>query len=281
MPWPRARKTVTPIVVAALGTLFLFGAYLFWLEWRRYQADKSPGPPPTPEEASLDRWNAGVVMLVAGLSVIGALMAWWASSDFSNASDISQQALQESTQYQTVKAEQDGYVQYDARLDQEYQSHTIAESSLYSQAAAAWGKDNSTSAMSLEAQARVEGAQERALDPGFVCYYPSSFGSAGQVGFNISQEEASELINPCTQPDQDVTTLRTSDPAHVNALDAQAKTERDRAAQVVLAGAFAIVSVFFLTLAYLGWRHKRLRFLAPGVLAIAVAAGLSAFAGWA
>ena len=240
-----------------------------------------PAPPPTPEEAALDRWNAGVVMLVAGLSVVGALMAWWASSDFSSASDISQQALHQSTEYQTVQAEQNGYVEYSARLAQLYEGHTIAESTLYNQAATAWGAENSQTAEGLESQARVEGAQERALAPGFICYYPSYYGQQGQVGFNIAQEEATETIGACLQPDQDVTTLRTDDQAHVDALEAAAQAERTKAAQVVLAGAFAIVSVFFLTLAYLGWRHKRARFLAPGVVAIAVAVGLSAFAGWA
>lgn len=271
---------MTPIVVGAMAALLVFGIYLFKLEWDRYRRDREPAPPPTPEEAALDRWNAGVVMLVAGLSVVGALMAWWASSDFSHASDISQQALHQSTAYQTVKAEQDGYVQYGSRLAQLYQEHTIAESTLYNQGASAWGAGDTSTAESLEAQARVEGAQERAIDPGFICYYPSGYGLQGQVDFNIAQEEATEAIGACLQPDQDVTALRTDDQAHVDALESAAQTERTKAAQVVLAGAFAIVSVFFLTLAYLGWRHKRARFLAPGVMAIGVALGLSAFAGW-
>ncbi len=73
---------------------------------------QGPAPPPTPEEAALDRWNAGVVMLVVGLSVVGTILAFWASSQFSSASGLSQQAVQEVTQYQTVKAEQDGYVDF-------------------------------------------------------------------------------------------------------------------------------------------------------------------------
>lgn len=269
------------MVVGALGALLLFGLYLLNLEWRRYRQDRSPAPPPTPEEAALDRWNAGVVMLVAGLSMVGAFMAYWASSDFSKASDTSQQALQQSTQYQTVEAEQDGYVLFGARLAQLDEEHTVAESSLYSQAAAARAKNHTKTAESLEAQARVEAAQDRALSPGYLCYWPSYYGSQGQIDFNIAQEKSTEVIGACLQPDQDVTTLRTSDQAAVNALETTAQDQRDKAAQVVLAGAFAIVSVFFLTLAYLGWRHKRARFLTPGVLAIAVALGLSAFAGWA
>jgi hypothetical protein len=272
---------VTIVVVGALGALLIFGIYLLRREWQRYRQDRSPAPPPAPEEAALDRWNAGVVMLVAGLSMVGAVMAYWASSDFSKASDISQQALTESTQYQTVKAEQDGYVLFGARLAQLDEEHTVAESSLYSQAAAARGKDDSQTAESLEAEARVEAAQDRALSPGYVCYWPSNYGWQGQVDFNIGQEKSTEVIGACLQPDQDVTTLRTSDQAAVSALERAAQDQRDKAAQVVLAGAFAIVSVFFLTLTYLGWRHRRARFLTPGVLAIAVAVGLSAFAGWA
>jgi hypothetical protein len=73
---------IAAIVVSLLSVLVAAGAYFLYQEWRRYKVDKEPAPPPTPEEASLDRWNAGVVIVVAGLSVVGALLAWWASSEF-------------------------------------------------------------------------------------------------------------------------------------------------------------------------------------------------------
>jgi hypothetical protein len=269
------------LVTCALAVLLLGGLLLLRLEWRRYRADKAPAPPPTPEEAALDRWNAGVVMLVAGLSVVGAILAFWASSQFSSASGLSQQAVQEVTQYQTVKAEQDGYVDFGARLNELYQEHTVAASALYSQAASAWAEREPTLARSLEAMARVEGAQERALIPGFVCYWPSSRGADGSVLYDHAGLRAREVESPCVQPGQDPSALRTLDAAHTNALEASASSDRSRAQELVMAGAFVIVAVFFLTLSYLGWRHRRARSLATGVVAMAVALGVTVLAGFA
>ncbi len=267
------------VVTCALAILLAGGLFLLRLEWRRYRADRAPAPPPSPEEAALDRWNAGVVMLVAGLSVVGAVLAFWASSQFSSASGLSQQAVQEVTQYQTVKAEQDGYVDFGARLNELYQEHTVAESTLYSEAAAAWAKGEPTLARALEATARVEGAQERAVIPGFVCYWPSSRGTGGSVLYDQAGLRASEVESPCVQPGQDPSALRTLDSAHTNALEAGAASDRSRAQEVVLAGAFVIVAVFFLTLSYLGWRHRRTRSLGIGVAAMAVALGVTIMAG--
>jgi Arc/MetJ-type ribon-helix-helix transcriptional regulator len=248
---------------------------LLRLEWRRYRADRSPAPPPDPEEAALDRWNAGVVMLVAGLSIVGAVMAFWASGKFSSASDLSQQAVQEVTQYQTVKAEQDGYVDFGARLSEDYQEHTAAESNLYSEAAAAWAAGETTEAAALEADARVEGAQERALVTGFVCYWPSYRGAGGSVVYDVPALRASEVELPCVQPGQDPSALRTLGNAQADALAQTAANNRAEAQQIVLGGAFLIAAVFFLTLSYLGWRHRRARSLASGVVAMAVALGIS------
>jgi hypothetical protein len=220
-------------------------------------------------------------MLVAGLSVVGAILAFWASSQFSSASGQSQQAVQEVTQYQTVKAEQDGYVDFGARLNELYQEHTVAESALYNQAASAWAEGKPSLARSLEAMARVEGAQERALIPGFVCYWPSGRGTGGSVLYDQTELRASEVESPCVQPGQDPSALRTLDAAHTSALETSAASDRSRAQEIVMAGAFVIVAVFFLTLSYLGWRHRRARSLATGVVAMAVALGVTVLAGFA
>jgi hypothetical protein len=267
------------LVGCALGVLVLAGIYLLRLERRRYRADRSPAPPPAPEEAALDRWNAGVVILVAGLSIVGALQAFWASGRFSTASSLSQQAVQEATQYQTVKAEQDGYVDFGARLNEAYQEHTVAESTLYSEAATAWRDDDANQARSLEAQARVEGAQERALVPGFLCYWPSSRGSGGSVLYDEDALRSSEVESPCVQPGQDPSALRTLGTTQEGALEHMAANDRTTAQEIVLADAFVIVAVFFLTLSYLGWRHRRARSLATGVVAMAVALAVTALAG--
>ena len=58
---------IAAIVVSLLSLLVVAGAYFLYQEWRRYKLDKAPAPPPTPEEAALDRWNEGVVIVVAGV----------------------------------------------------------------------------------------------------------------------------------------------------------------------------------------------------------------------
>jgi hypothetical protein len=272
---------IASTVCAVLGALLAWGIYLLLLERRRLRQDRSPAPPPTPEEAALDRWNAGVVMLVAGLSVAGALLAFWASSKFSTASSQSQQAVQEVTQYQTVKAEQDSYVDFGARLAETYQEHTVAESTLYSEAAAAWDSGDTVLARALEAQARVEGAQERALIPGFLCYWPSSRGSDGSVLYDVAGLRAGEVESPCVQPGEDPSALRTLGSVQTAVLENNAASDRSTAQEIVLAGAFVIVAVFFLTLSYLGWRHRRARSLAAGVLAVAAALCVALLAGLA
>lgn len=267
------------IVISLLSVLVAAGVYFLYREWRRYKLDKQPAPPPTPEEAALDRWNAGVVVLVAGLSVVGALLAWWASSEFSDASSTSLQAVQEAAQYQTVKAEQDSYLSFGERLDATYQEHTVAQSELYAEAAQARRAGDNYDTLQLEAQARVEGAQERASAPEFLCYWPSGVASNGAVPYNATQLAGTEQDSPCVQPDQDPASLRTLDQSHVSALEAVAKSDRSTAEETVLAGAFVIVAVFFMTISYLGWRHRRVRSLAPGIVAMAIALAVSLAAG--
>ncbi len=260
------------VATAALALLLAVAVFLLVAEWRRYLKDRMPAPPPTPEEASLDRWNAGVVMLVAGISISGALLAWWAASQFSAAANASQQALTEATQYQTVKAEQDGYVDFGARLAESYQEHTVAATQLYSEAASAWSAGQGNVALELETQARLESAQARALYPGFVCYWPFySSAPGGRVDFNVAQEKASEAQGACTQADQDPTALRTLGPAAVAQVEATASSDRGTAEEIVLAGALLIVAVFFMTMSYLAWRHRRAHYLAPGVVSVAAA----------
>jgi hypothetical protein len=267
------------LVSAALALLLLRGGHLLGVEWHRYRADPSRGELPTPEEAARDRWNAGVVMLVAGLSVIGALLAFWASSEFSSASGLSQQAVQDVTRYQTVKAEQDSYLQFGARLNVSYQEYSVGQSNLYAEAASAWDDNQPGEARALEAQARVDGAAERALIPGFVCYWPSSRGRGGSVYYDQAALRVSEVETPCVQPGQDPSSLRTLSTSQADALEHGAAADRSRAEDVILSGAFVIVAVFFLTVAYLGWRHRRARTLGAGVVAIGIALAVSALVG--
>ena len=65
----------------------------------------------------------------------------------------------------------------------------------------------------------------------------------------------------------------------MEALGTTAKGDRTKAEEVVLAGALVIVAVFFFTLSYLGWRHRRAHALTPGVLAVAAALAIAVVAG--
>ena len=154
------------LVTCALAVLLLGGLLLLRLEWRRYRADRAPAPPPTPEEAALDRWNAGVVMLVAGLSVVGAIIAFWASSQFSSASGLSQQARPGGHPIPDGQ----GRAGRLRRLRGPSQralpgAHRGRERPLQP-SRLGLGRGGPALARSLEAMARVEGAQERARSLG-------------------------------------------------------------------------------------------------------------------
>ncbi|HTW10277.1 MAG TPA: hypothetical protein VME46_22425 [Acidimicrobiales bacterium] len=263
------------VVPVALALLCAWGLHLLRLEWKRFAVDKKPAPAPTPEEASLERWSAGVVMLVAGLSIVGAVMAFWASGKFSDANDLSQQAVQEVTQYQTIKGEQDGYLSFGERLTESLQEESVAESSAFSQAAAAWSGGQYAQAEALEARARVAAAGQRALAGGYLCYWMTTFGPGGSVVYNVSQQQVLEAERPCTWAGQDDTALRTLANGQANSLESAAETDRSHAEDIVLAGAFLILAVFFMTISYLGRKHRRLLPLTAGVGAMALALGVS------
>lgn len=267
------------IAVGALGFLLASGCWVLLQEIRRYRADRAHAPAPEPEEAALDRWNAWVVMVVAGISVVGALLAFWASADFSAASSASQQAVQEATQYQTIKSEQDGFINFGADLTQTVQEHTVQESTLYKEAAAAWSSGQASLAQQLEADARAEGAVERALISGYTCYWANLPGPGGVMQYNIAELQASEVESPCVLPGQDSSSLRTLGPSHQQALTNSAANDRSHGEAVVLAGALLILAVFCLTVSYLGPKHRRSLAVSPGVVSIAAALVVAAALG--
>ena len=244
-----------------LALIIAAASLLLRTEWRRFRVDRSPGKPPKLEEAALDRWNARVVVLVAAMSVMGALLAWWASATFADAQVLDQRALQQTNQYQTTKAIEDSKIAFGARLTQIYEQHTVAESNLYSQAAAAWSRGNERLALALEAEARVEGAQERVLDPGFLHYSPGFPASGGAVSYSVTEQATNALFES-----QD---LRTLDPSHVALVESNAASTRARGEIMVLGTVLIFAGVFFFTLAYLGGRHRRVHTFTPGILSAA------------
>jgi hypothetical protein len=122
-------------------------------------------------------------------------------------------------------------------------------------------------------------AQQRALSYGFLCYWPEAFEANGSIDYDVPALRVWELESPCVQPGEDSASLRTLGDAEASALESSAAHDRSEAQEIVLAGAFVILAVFFLTLSYLGRKHRRVGPLGVGVVAVAVALGVSLVAG--
>lgn len=250
-------------ICAFAGVAAAAGWVLVAMEWRRFRADRSPAPPLPPEESARDPWNARVADVIAALSIVAALAAWQAAVAYGTASDLANVALQQTAQYQAVRAVEDSRLVFGDRLTQLYQQHTVAESSLYAQAAAARQSGNPAQAAELEAEARVEGAQARVLAHGFIGYVPTD-GANGSADFNRRQQLSIEQTG-----NQD---LRTLDANHVALITSHADQVRHDGELLILASALLIAATLFLTVARLGWKHRRLFGAAPGTLFASAAA---------
>jgi hypothetical protein len=254
------------IVCLALAILVLLGAgHLFRMELLRFRADPTPAPPLPPEKAALETWHARMALLIASLSILAALNVWLASSAFGGGSDLGQQVLQDETQYQTVLAVQNSRIEFGARLSLLYQQHLYTEDQLYKVAQADRKAGNTQEALQLEAEARVEGAQERALDPGFLYYSPQAHAN-GTTTFNVPEE-----MTVAKEENRDLIAL---DPSHLAVIESQVNSDRNEGQQIVLATALFVAAIFFFTVTNLGWRHHRWRTMTPGLLATAAAVGL-------
>lgn len=253
-------------VCVALAILVLFGAgHLFRLEVLRFRKDPTPAPPLPPEEAAREKWHTHMAILIAALSVLAALNVWLASSAFGGASGLGSQVLQDQTQYQTVLAVQNSRIDFGDRLSQLVQQHLYTEDQLYKVAAADRKAGDTQEAVQLEAEARVEGAQERALNPGFL-YYSAETQSNGTATFSVPEE-----TTVAKEENRDLIAL---DPAHLAIIESQVDSDRNEGQQIVLATALFVAAIFFFTVTNLGWRHRRWRTMAPGLLSTAAALGL-------
>jgi hypothetical protein len=243
------------VVICVLGGVAVAAAlFLVVLELRRYLVDRTPLPPLSPDESARDHWNAWTADLIAALSVVAALLAWQASQTFGAASALDNLALQQSALYQAQQAFADSAIQFNARLTQLQQQHLIAEARLYGQVG---GASNAIGA-ELRAEAHVEGAQARAFQQAFGAYVPAYAADGSETFDRTAQTQFARNLIP---------DLRILDAAHVAAVQAQAGVVRASAEKIVLAGALFIAGVFFMTIARLGWRNRRLQAAIPGTVA--------------
>lgn len=239
--------------------------YLVLAEWTRMRRDRTPLPPLDPEVAATDRWHNAVTLAIAALSIIGAVMAWDASNQFDSASDLSREAVNESVRYQSVRALSDGRIDFDARLTLLYQEHLRAEASYYEKATAARNTSDTVHAGQLEAEARVEGAVARLFSASFLTSFPTI-----NADNSVTYDRQAQLAL-ARADDSD---LRTLDPASVRTISVESSQTRRVAQQLVVAGAMFIAAMFFLTVADLGWLHRRLLGAFPAFLAAFAGLGI-------
>jgi hypothetical protein len=250
-------------LLVLVGVALLAGFVLLAVEGIRYRADREPAPPLEADDAARDRWSAFVLDLVAVLSILGALVTWQATITFGSASDLGTQALRDSARYEASAAKFDSLVEFSARLTQLYQQHSVAAARLFEQATTVRSGGNSPLADLLESEARVEGAQARALSSGFLLVAPQPSPDAANVVSETFDRVAAAQVARDSEPD-----LRTLGQAHLQALTTQAVTVRDRAQKLLLAAGLIAVAIFWWTVARLGWRHRRLTSAVPGVAAM-------------
>ena len=255
--------------MVVLGGVVVAGCvYLVLMEWTRFKRDPSKLPPLDAEVASVDRWHNGVTLAIAALSIVGALLAWRASTDFDAAADLSRQAVDMGVRYQAVRALSDGRIDFDARLSLIYQEHLRAAAALTERAGttrdanAAAGIDDTSQVDALEAEARIEGAIARHLAASFLTYSPT-IEADGSVTYD---RDANAGLERAGNAD-----LRTLDPANVRGVAQESSVTRRVAQQLVVAGALFIAAMFFLTVADLGWLHRRLFAAIPAALSAMVA----------
>ena len=254
--------TMAVLLVALTAVTVVGCLYLVVAEWSRYSKDRAPQPPIDPELAASDRWHNGVTYAIAALSIVGALLAWQASEGFDGAGDLSRQAVDQGVRYQSVRSASDGRIDFDARLALIYQEHLRLERSFYTRADELRAAGDNAGAARLEAEARVEGAQARLIASSFLSYFPI----VAEDGSVSVDRDANAGVARAGDTD-----LRTLDPANVRAVTQEAGETRRTAQQLVVAGALLIAAMFFLTVADLGWLHRRLLAAVPAALATVAA----------
>ncbi len=151
----------------------------------------------------------------------------------------------------------DGSIAFGQQVAVLQQEHTFAETQLIDLANQQRSAGNTAGANDLEAQAQVEGAQARVFANSYL-HYAGALNSDGTVTFDRGAQEAVAVGESAT--------LQTLGDQHSRELDGRASAARTKAQQTALATALFVGAMFFLTVANLGWRHRRLHALIPSLL---------------
>lgn len=229
----RARRLFTP-----LDRVF---------SWIEGQQPGQPGP--------AERFRTAVAILIAAVSVLGAIVAWRASVYSTDASNLDQQATQELVRRQQILASFRGFVSQDRRFHGPYQEHVKA-ATLLDRESRAVRRRNPVHATELRAQAQEERALARSLAHFFYSQTPDDPTAAGNVAY-----DAGAGLQYLEEVDAELPML------HPVAVAREARRLHHRTVRLVGVAAVFVVALFFLTLAELTRPAVRPFFAASGSLA--------------
>jgi hypothetical protein len=222
-------------------------------------------PRPQRDPGITDHFRVWVGVLIAVVSILGAVVIWRASVDSSDASDLGQQGIQQLILQQQKRGDIEASVARDFRLFADFQEHVLNWRSLLTQADQTQPTDSALAA-DLRQQARRELSAARAIRPLMQAFDQPDFGDeTGIVTFDPGRLAAAREA-----ADLELTGLRPG-----RAFADQETTHRRSLHLVGVAVLFA-AALLFLTLAQVARRGPRGIFAAAGLVVMVGAAVLFA-----
>ena len=205
-----------------------------------------------------------MAILIAIVSIAGAVGAWRASVSSIHAAALDQEAVQQLVQVEQRKAALVGQVANDLQLLARYQEHVKSWRLLTAQADRLRDK-NEELAQSFEAMAQGELAEARALRPFFEAATPDFGDEKGTVVY-----DPSFVLRNLEQGDQDLAVLKPEETFE------EAHHGHGKVVDLVGVVALFIAAVFLLTVAQFARRGLRGIFAGAGVGVMVV--GFAVFA---
>ncbi len=232
--------------------------------------EPAPPPPPAADRAAprtkppkTERFRAVVGVLIAVVSILGAVVVWRASVESSNASDLTQQGTQQLILQQQTRGSIEAGVARDFRLYAQFQEHVMNWREMLAQADQA---TDTALAADLRSQARSELSQARHIRPLMQNFDRPSFGDDdGVVPFDPAQQ-----VQALADGNLELTGL------HPEVTFAAASDAHDRALHLVGIAVLFAAALLFLTFAQVARKGARGVFAVAGVVVMVAATVLFA-----
>ena len=204
-------------------------------------------------KSATDRFRTRVAILIALVSIMGAVVAWRASEASELASNLDQDATQQFVQREQILGQLDEDVMQDVRLLGAYQEHVKAWKELERSANAASG----AAAETLRRRAQEERALARTLYLLFQTWYPSHPEENGDVAFDRDAARAW-----MRDGNDDLATLAPE------ATDARADAAHEKTVNLVALAALLVGALFLLTLAQMARTTIRAVYAGAGTIVL-------------